>query len=117
MIAELETYDVDHKADIMRLCRSTSEGSSQPMVAVEGTTHIISYLNPAFALLVGRRREELVGRLIMDAVPEGPENGCLALRPRFSLWHLSGFGGTRTPATAGAHCLLVVRCLGHFWKR
>ena len=40
-----------------RLCRYLSERSPQPMVAVEGTTHVVSYLNPAFARLVGREQE------------------------------------------------------------
>ena len=67
---------------IPRLCRYLSERSPQPMVAVEGTTYIIDYLNPAFARLVGRERKDLVGRPFAEAVPEGAENGCIALLDR-----------------------------------
>ena len=52
------------------------------MVAVEGTTHVVIYLNPAFARLVGRKGEDLIGRPFAEAVPEGDGNGCLALLDR-----------------------------------
>ncbi len=67
---------------LRRLCRYLSERSAQPMVAVEGTTHVVIYLNPAFARLVGRERKDLVGRPFAEAVPEGAANGCLALLDR-----------------------------------
>ena len=67
---------------VPRLCRYLSERSPQPTVAVEGTTHVVSYLNPAFARLVGKERKELVGRPFAEAVPEGERNGCLALLDR-----------------------------------
>jgi signal transduction histidine kinase len=69
-------------SDLPRLCRFLSELSPQPMVAVEGTTHVVSYLNPAFARLVGRERKDLIGRPFAEAVPEGDGNGCLALLDR-----------------------------------
>ncbi len=68
--------------DVVSLCRYFSELSPQPMVAVEGTTHIMRHLNAAFARLVGREREELIGRPFTEAVPEGVENGCLPLLDR-----------------------------------
>jgi PAS domain S-box-containing protein len=52
------------------------------MVAVEGTTHIVRHLNTAFARLVGKEREELLGRPFAEAVPEGEGNGCLPLLDR-----------------------------------
>jgi PAS domain S-box-containing protein len=52
------------------------------MVAVEGTTHSVIYLNPAFAHLVGGERDDLIGRPFAEAVPEGHANGCLALLDR-----------------------------------
>jgi signal transduction histidine kinase len=45
-------------------------------------THIIDYLNPAFARLVGRDAKDLVGRPFGEAVPEGSGNGCIALFDR-----------------------------------
>ena len=68
--------------DIVSLCRYFSELSPQPMVAVEGTTHIVRHLNAAFARLVGKEREELLGRPFAEAVPEGEDNGCLTLLDR-----------------------------------
>jgi PAS domain S-box-containing protein len=82
MGAELEPDPAEPTPPIPRLCRYLSERSPQPMVAVEGTTHVVSYLNPAFARLVGRARKELVGRPFGEAVPEGDRNGCLALLDR-----------------------------------
>jgi PAS domain S-box-containing protein len=82
MSAELETDDAESTPDLWRLCRFLSELSPQPMVAVEGAAHVISYLNPAFARLVGREKKELVGRSFAEAVPEGVGNGCLALLDR-----------------------------------
>ncbi|MBA3569124.1 MAG: response regulator [Pyrinomonadaceae bacterium] len=68
--------------DLVRLSRYFSELSPQPMVAVEGTTHIVRYLNAAFSRLVGKEARELVGRPFADAVPEGEENRCLSLFDR-----------------------------------
>jgi len=72
----------DHAFDLVGLCRYFSELSPHPMVAVEGTTHIVRYLNAAFSRLVGKKRTELVGRPFAEAVPEGEENRCLALLDR-----------------------------------
>ena len=72
----------EHVPAIPRLCRYLSERSPQPMVAVDGTTHIVSYVNPAFAELVGMEIKQLIGRPFSEAVPEGVENGCLALLDR-----------------------------------
>lgn len=68
--------------DLVRLCRYCSELSPQPMIAVEGTTHIVRDLNASFSRLVGKERAELIGRPFAEAVPEGEENGCLALLDR-----------------------------------
>jgi signal transduction histidine kinase/FixJ family two-component response regulator len=68
--------------DFVSLCRYFSELSQQPMVAVEGTTHIVRYLNGAFASLVGKEATELIGRPFAEAVPEGRENMCLSLLDR-----------------------------------
>jgi PAS domain S-box-containing protein len=79
---EPESDAVEHVPPIPRLCRYLSELSPQPMVAVDGTTHIVSYVNPAFIQLVGKAGRDLVGRPFSDAVPEGARNGCLALLDR-----------------------------------
>jgi PAS domain S-box-containing protein len=66
----------------VKLCRYFSELSPQPVIVVEGETHIVRYLNDAFTRLAGKRRTELTGRPFADAVPEGEKNGCLALFDR-----------------------------------
>jgi PAS domain S-box-containing protein len=80
--SELEYDGVEHVPAIPRLCRYLSERSPQPMVAVDGPTHIVSYVNPAFAQLVGRDSKDLIGRPFAEAVLEGAENGCLSLLDR-----------------------------------
>jgi PAS domain S-box-containing protein len=79
-----KTWSVTGKQafDLVSLCRYFSELSPQPMVAVEGTTHIVRHLNAAFARLVGKEAAELIGRPFAEAVPEGEENGCLPLLDR-----------------------------------
>jgi PAS domain S-box-containing protein len=82
MAAELEVDEGEHVPPFPRLCRYLSERSPQPMVAVDGTTHVVTYANPAFAKLVGREVKDLLSRPFAEAVPEGVENGCLALLDR-----------------------------------
>ena len=67
--------------DIAGLCR-LSELSPQPMIAVEGATHIVRYLNDAFGRLVSKPRAELIGRPFAQAVSEGEKNGGVALFDR-----------------------------------
>lgn len=64
------------------LCRYLSERSPQPIVAVEGETYVINYVNPAFVRLVGKKRKDLIGLPFAEAVPEEGENGCQALLAR-----------------------------------
>lgn len=62
--------------------RYFSEWSPQPMAAVEGTTHRVVYINRAFCDLVGKAPHQLIGRPFAQAVPEGENNGCLAMLDR-----------------------------------
>jgi PAS domain S-box-containing protein len=68
--------------DLNRLFRYTTENAPLGLVAVEGEHHIIRQVNPAFCRLVGKTKKELIGRAYADAVPEGQENGCVALLDR-----------------------------------
>ena len=72
----------DQALDVVSLCRYFSELSPQPMVAVEGTSHIVRHVNAAFARLVRKEEAELIGHPFAEAVPEGEENGCLPLLDR-----------------------------------
>ena len=82
MVARLEPDAAEEAPPIHRLCRYLSERSPRPTVAVDGLTHVVAYVNPAFARLVGKGADELVGQPFAEAVPEGEENGCLALLDR-----------------------------------
>jgi PAS domain S-box-containing protein len=52
------------------------------MLAVEGTTHIIHYINKAFENLVGKDRKELIGRPLTEILPKGTCDKCIALLSR-----------------------------------
>ena len=54
-----------------------AQASPMAIATTEGPEHIVRYVNPAFCLLVGKRNEELVGRLFASAAPNGYE--CLGL--------------------------------------
>jgi PAS domain S-box-containing protein len=68
--------------DLPHLCRQVAEQSSLPMAAVEGTEHIVCYVNPAFCRMLGRSSDELIGIPFARAVPEGKV--CLPLLDRVS---------------------------------
>jgi signal transduction histidine kinase/CheY-like chemotaxis protein len=82
MCDESGTANGGKALEFPHLCRYFSELSPQPMVSVEGTTHLVRHVNEAFARLVGKNRTELLGRPFAEAVPEGNNNGCLALLGR-----------------------------------
>ena len=56
MGAERDSPDVEPGLDLPGLDRYFSERSPLPMVAVQGARHIIRYVNPAFACLVGSEK-------------------------------------------------------------
>lgn len=61
------------------LCRSLSESSPLPLIAVEGLTHLVRYVNPAFCRLAGKEKVDLIGIPFAAAVPEDEVNESLAL--------------------------------------
>jgi PAS domain S-box-containing protein len=66
--------------DMPDLCRPFADTSPIPMAAVEGSSYNVRYVNPAFCLLVGKSREELIGNSFSGVVPADAE--CLALLDR-----------------------------------
>ena len=93
----------DHPFELSRLCRCFFALSPQPMVVAEGTRHLVRYVNDAFARLVGKERDELIGLPFAEAVPESAENGCLSLLDRVYRTGtpevLAEQGHRRTPTT------------------
>ena len=71
MPEESSSSTIDHAFSISRLCRYFSELSPHPMLAVEGPTAIVRYVNTAFLNLSGASREELIGQPFAVCVPEG----------------------------------------------
>lgn len=78
----------DETLDAQRLYQYLSERSPLPLIAVEGLTHLVRYVNPAFCRLAGTMSEDLLGKPFSDAVPESEENGCLAVLD--SVYHAGG---------------------------
>jgi signal transduction histidine kinase/CheY-like chemotaxis protein len=74
--------DEEQALDLAGLNLYSFELSPHPMVAVEGTTHIIRHLNAAFSRLVGEEATEMIGRPFAQVVPEGAENSWLSLFDR-----------------------------------
>jgi PAS domain S-box-containing protein len=66
--------------EIPDLCGPIAESSPLPMAALEGAGHIIRYVNPAFCLIAGKPREQLIGNPFREVVPADDE--CLSLLAR-----------------------------------
>jgi signal transduction histidine kinase len=66
--------------DLSSLSPAIAEHSPLPMAAMEGASHIVHYVNPAFCRLMDKSKEELVGTRFADELPENGE--CLALLDR-----------------------------------
>jgi signal transduction histidine kinase/ActR/RegA family two-component response regulator len=82
MKAKLVNTQWEQPPEFPQLCRFLAERSPQPMVAVEGLTHIVRYANGAFRELLGKEDQHLIGRPFGEAVPEGMANGCGPLLDR-----------------------------------
>lgn len=53
------------------------EGAPLPIIEVQGDTHVVSYVNPAFCRLLGKSPDELLGRPFAQIVSRGEE--CLPI--------------------------------------
>ena len=66
--------------DIESLCHATAEASPTPLAAVEWAADIVRYVNPAFCILAGKTREEMIGRVFAGVLAGGEE--CLSILDR-----------------------------------
>jgi signal transduction histidine kinase len=66
--------------DLSNLCLAVTEHAPLPMATVEGATHIIRYVNPAFCRLMDKPREQLLGKPIFKLLPAKDE--CVTLLDR-----------------------------------
>jgi signal transduction histidine kinase/ActR/RegA family two-component response regulator len=66
-------------SDLSSLCLAT-EHAPLPMVTVEGASHIVRYVNPAFCRLMDKPAKQLVGKPFCEMMPEKSE--CVSLLDR-----------------------------------
>jgi PAS domain S-box-containing protein len=66
--------------DWSSLCRAITEHAPLPMATVEGASHIVRYVNPAFCRLMDKPAEQLVGKSFGEMLPEKDE--CVTLLDR-----------------------------------
>lgn len=59
--------------DIEGYYRSMWQRSPKPTIAAEWLADRVCYVNPAFCTLVGKDKNDILGRPVMDAIPEGWE--------------------------------------------
>ena len=79
MAVEL-TSRAAHQPDLSSLCLAITEHAPLPMATVEGASHIVRYVNPAFCRLMDKPMEQLVGKPFCEMLPEKDE--CVALLDR-----------------------------------
>ena len=66
--------------DLSSLCLAIAEHAPLPMATVEGASHIVRYVNPAFCRLLDKPSEQLVGIPFCEMLPERDE--CVTLLDR-----------------------------------
>jgi PAS domain-containing protein len=66
--------------DLSSLCLAVIERAPLPMTTVEGASHIVRYVNPAFRRLMGDPLEQLVGKPFCELLPE--KDDCVAMLDR-----------------------------------
>jgi PAS domain S-box-containing protein len=66
--------------DLSSLCLAITEHAPLPMATVEGASHIVRYVNPAFCRLLDKPSEQLVGIPFCEMLPERDE--CVTLLDR-----------------------------------
>ncbi|MDB6025903.1 MAG: hypothetical protein JWM68_2126 [Verrucomicrobiales bacterium] len=64
-------------ADLPGLCLAITEHAPLPIATVDGATHILRYVNPAFCHLMEMSREELLGKAISEILPA--KDQCMTL--------------------------------------
>ena len=66
--------------DLWSLCQAMAERAPLPMATVEGSGHIVRYVNPAFCRLMDEPTEHLVGRPFAEMLPD--RDDCVSLLAR-----------------------------------
>ena len=66
--------------DLSILCHFMADQAPMPMAAVEGASHTVRYVNPAFCRLVDKSKGQLVGKSFSEILPE--KDKCVTLLDR-----------------------------------
>lgn len=66
--------------DLSRLWLAITDHALLPMATVEGASHIVRYVNPAFCRLIDRPKEQLVGKAFCEMLPQ--KDKCVMLLDR-----------------------------------
>ncbi|MDP2817606.1 MAG: ATP-binding protein [Polaromonas sp.] len=66
--------------DLPGLCLAITEHAPLPMATVEGASHIVRYVNPAFCRLMDKSQEQLLGKPFAEMMPEDAD--CLSMLGR-----------------------------------
>jgi two-component system, NtrC family, sensor kinase len=76
----MKTHYAIQPPDLSSLCLAITEHAPLPMATVEGASHIVRYVNPAFCRLLDKPSEQLVGIPFCEMLPERDE--CVTLLDR-----------------------------------
>jgi len=66
-----------HSLDLSSLGLAITEHAPLPMATVEGPSHIVRYVNPAFCNLIAQPAEQILGKPIVEILPD--KDDCLTL--------------------------------------
>ena len=80
MKADSTLATVRQPPDLSGLCLAYAEHSPLPMAAVEGVSHIVRYVNPAFCRLMDKSRQQLLDKPFAEMFPE--DSDCLSMLTR-----------------------------------
>lgn len=69
-------------ADLIAHCQAFAGRSPAAIAVTEGSAHIARYVNPAFCRVSGKPPDALLGRLVVEAVPEFRSDGLAAVLDR-----------------------------------
>jgi two-component sensor histidine kinase len=80
MAAKPKSAPAHQPPELWSLCLAITEHAPLPMAMVEGASHIVRYVNPAFCRLMDKPTEQLVGKPFCEMLPEKDE--CVTLLDR-----------------------------------
>jgi PAS domain S-box-containing protein len=80
MAAKPTSTPTHKQRDLPSLCLAITEHAPLPIATVDGATHIVRYVNPAFCRLMDKPSEQLVGKPLYELLPEKDE--CVMLLDR-----------------------------------